>query len=68
MHLIEALEQEEKKLEQQLEAVRRATACLLNGDEKHKRPGRKPGWHMTAEQKAKIGRAARKRWAELRKN
>ena len=39
----------------------------LNGNKLASRRGRKPGRHMSAEARARIGAAMRKRWAERKR-
>jgi hypothetical protein len=72
MDIIEALQQEESKLQRQLAAVQGAVAALNGGGETaispgHTSPNGTNGKRtMSAAVRAKIARAARARWAKIR--
>jgi hypothetical protein len=73
MNILEALKQEESKLELQLTAVQGAIAAL-NGSAKtavtpghaSNRRGTKAGRTLSAAARAKMSRAAKVRWAKVR--
>jgi hypothetical protein len=61
------------QLEKQREAIERALAALrgiestgVPGKRRGRPPGKKKRWHMSAEGRARIGEAPRRRWAEKR--
>jgi hypothetical protein len=73
MNIIEALKQEESKLQRQLTALKTAIAALNGGSTTAVSPGHTSSPNgisgkraMSAAVKAKIARAARARWAKIR--
>lgn len=58
-NIIEALEEERDRLSQAIEA--------LKGASPGGRRGRRPGRHLSAEARRRIGAAMRRRWAERKK-
>ena len=59
--IVAQLERERGRLDQAIRALEGV------GGTADKRRGRKPGRHMSAEARARIGAAARKRWAEWKR-
>ena len=72
MEIIEALKQEESKLQKQLTAIQGAIAALNGGTKAVVLPGHKSSRNgsgkrtMSAAVRAKIARSARARWAKIR--
>jgi hypothetical protein len=73
MNIVEALHNEESKLQRQLTAVKSAIAALNGGGTTAVLPGHTSSLNgtsgkrtMSAAAKAKIARAARARWAKIR--
>lgn len=60
--IIEQLEAERDRIDQAIRAL-----GSLGGTKSGTRRGRKPGRHMSAEARARIGAAMRKRWAERKR-
>lgn len=61
--ILNGLREQRDRIQQAIDALELTTNGLATG----KRRGRKPGRHMSAEARARIGAAARRRWAAARK-
>jgi hypothetical protein len=61
MNILKMLEKEEKKMAGRLEGLRAAISAL-NGAGDGRKSGRRKGWTMSAEARAKISRAQKARW------
>ena len=60
--ILEQLRSERDRLEKAIRALE-----SIGGSTTGKRRGRKPGRHMSADARARIGAAMRKRWAERKR-
>ncbi len=60
--ILEQLKEERDRLDKAIQSLEG-----IGGGAVGKRKGRKPGRHMSAEARARIGAAMKKRWAERKK-